>query len=701
MSSQADVKAIIDSIAQKDLAHAIGVYAYLRYVIPSAIISTLRAAFGDDVAWRIKSEIDEAFKVVRLEFTDRGPLSDYVYAKYIRPRIGEESRRRLAGASEEDRKVLAAASALILAALEGKRLQPYFIHVSGNEGGVIDITLVDIDWLYRATLAVVQSEAPDARVTFSKYLLGISYESFTASHNYYVLALFPDSLDLVKELAAELPKYAYVPDRQALTQIIKDLFKEKGKLKASVLRIVEGEATEASSSSRYDLSSLSFYFNFIKYFYEMLTIDKVCEEAYIKGVLWRCYPNPLIYEDLHEVFNAVYGDELERFKSKVLEALEALGSAEVACEGRTCVLEGPGVRPAAIYVDPLASEPYFAVSKKVPANAVKVVVEGVVPRDPDLLATLVQSNPELRDALWAFLDEEAGTLHVLGPTYRPDVHADVLKALAASFRVDFLGPASKEALQAVQQAKATVQQAQALTTAAPAAAIQQPAMSAQSLPAQAPAAIVTAQPPVAPPAVQAALAQPRFAACSPERLEMLKAKFEERSGKIIDILEIVAAAALEDLGFNVQVDLKLSAKDGGDVEADVWASKNIANVGTYLVYVSCKNLSDPVNSDVVENEIGRIERLATVPHAKVLVVSYMSGAARQAAARSGFLVVELGEKVTEDNAARACERVREQLGRVFAGAPPAPQDLAARIYGLAEELKKLADELSRLPQAPR
>jgi hypothetical protein len=54
-----------------------------------------------------------------------------------------------------------------------------------------------------------------------------------------------------------------------------------------------------------------------------------------------------------------------------------------------------------------------------------------------------------------------------------------------------------------------------------------------------------------------------------------------------EVLESIVAEALKDLGFNVRTNAKLLAK-GGEVEADVWALKNIGD-SQFRVYVSCKN----------------------------------------------------------------------------------------------------------------
>ena len=677
MSLRSDALAAIGRVAGRDLAHALGVYTYLRHVangaeekVASYVVGykrddSLSAAFGEEVARGVWKEVRDLGKYLggRLLQVDLEALSDHVYATYVAPRIKEEAQRRLAGASEDDRRVLAAASAVLLAALAGRRLGSGInIKVSRDGRGAIRAEVVGketSDHLSEAVSILLESSVDKVVDLFARYLLGIKVKQEWG----YVLETFPDTAPIVESLAAELPRFVAVPDRSALERLTRELLAERDKLRASVLKELLPGTRQGSPKN-----SL-----FLTYFYALMLSNlvqwrkanedmrlswsrfDVCWAANVKGVVKNCSVNPLAYEDLAQVFVAHYGAELERFRSKVLEALKALGPGRAACEGHACVIEKAGDRPVVVYVDPLVSYPVVG---RAPENAVYVAVEGALPKDHWVLLSYLREDSFVSKFLWAFLDEETNTIYVLGPTYRHRDHSNVLRALAASFKVEFLGEAPEEAL----------------------SALSQPVVIELGGGGQAP-------PPQVPPQAQQAPTAPTYAACSPEGLKA-------RRGR--DLLEDVVAAVLEDLGFRVQVDAKLRGKDGGDVEVDVWASKNITNASTYLVYASCKNLSGPMGSDVVENEIGRVERLAVAPHTKVLVVSYISDAARQAAARSGFLVVEVGEKVAEDNAARACERVREQLGRAFAGPPPAPQHLAARVYGLAEELRRLADELSRL-----
>ena len=108
MSSQADVHAAVDRVASKGLAYALGLYIYFELMgRPRATL--LSQAFGMDVASSVLGEIEatvgELLKGGRLEADDYQRMANYVYRKYVAATLAQEAGRRLASASEEDRKI--------------------------------------------------------------------------------------------------------------------------------------------------------------------------------------------------------------------------------------------------------------------------------------------------------------------------------------------------------------------------------------------------------------------------------------------------------------------------------------------------------------------------------------------------------------------------------------------------------------------
>jgi hypothetical protein len=77
--------------------------------------------------------------------------------------------------------------------------------------------------------------------------------------------------------------------------------------------------------------------------------------------------------------------------------------------------------------------------------------------------------------------------------------------------------------------------------------------------------------------------------------------------------------------------------------------------------VSCKNREKPVGADAIHQEAGRVSSLREEPDLKVIVAPSFSEGAKAAARVKGFELVELGVKVTEENAHEAFDILRERF----------------------------------------
>jgi len=161
-----------------------------------------------------------------------------------------------------------------------------------------------------------------------------------------------------------------------------------------------------------------------------------------------------------------------------------------------------------------------------------------------------------------------------------------------------------------------------------------------------------------------------------------------------EILETIVTKVFESFGFKVQVNAPLPAR-GGSIEVDVWASKEIGNA-LFTVYVSCKNWDRDVDRHVLDHEFGRILQLYRLPHLRILVVKSLSDPARKLALDNGFIVIELGEKATSQNAQEVYNIVYNKLKETFLGlALPILQSLSTKIVSLADEIKKIGYELGK------
>jgi hypothetical protein len=131
-----------------------------------------------------------------------------------------------------------------------------------------------------------------------------------------------------------------------------------------------------------------------------------------------------------------------------------------------------------------------------------------------------------------------------------------------------------------------------------------------------------------------------------------------------DLLEATVASVLKDLGFSVKVGIREPTTKGTEIQIDVWGEKNIRNT-KFIVYASCKNLDDPVKIDVIREEKGRIDIMKTAPHLKIIVAKSLTDEAKKEGEFYGFLVIELGEKIDENNAEKAYLKVYEILSKLF------------------------------------
>jgi len=163
-----------------------------------------------------------------------------------------------------------------------------------------------------------------------------------------------------------------------------------------------------------------------------------------------------------------------------------------------------------------------------------------------------------------------------------------------------------------------------------------------------------------------------------------------------DILEAVVAAVLQDLGFKVEVDSQVKSKDGSTREVDVWALKTVSEVD-FSVYVSCKNLNNDIGTPIIDQEAGRVDQLQKAPNMKFIVASKFIDQAKKAAIANGFIPIEIGFKVDENNAIDAYKKIYGVMNGVFTTiAPKRLQQLAESILKVTEELRKVSNELGKL-----
>jgi hypothetical protein len=276
----------------------------------------------------------------------------------------------------------------------------------------------------------------------------------------------------------------------------------------------------------------------------------------------------------------------------------------------------------------------------VPSGSVWVMVVQGMPSQ-SILEYLEECSklPEWEEVLWLFI--EGDKVAVASNTYRDEDHRELLEILGRSFNLTFIGPTPKGV---------------ALT--------QKP---------------IT----VAPPAQSQVVVERRL----DSELPSVRPSRE--------VLEGVVARVLRDLGFSVQTNVRLPAR-GGEVEVDVWAFKSVGG-SQFRVYVSCKNWDRDVDRHVVDQEFGRILQLDYMPHLRVLVVRSLTEPARKAALDDGFIVIELGRKAEAENSREVYEIVYKAFNELFTAiAPPRLREIAEKLAGIREDLRRVEEEITRL-----
>jgi hypothetical protein len=162
-----------------------------------------------------------------------------------------------------------------------------------------------------------------------------------------------------------------------------------------------------------------------------------------------------------------------------------------------------------------------------------------------------------------------------------------------------------------------------------------------------------------------------------------------------NILIDVVASALEDLGFVVKTEHVVLEKEiiSGRLQkqqftADVLGVKIVDDL-KFTVYASCYNRNIPVGVNEVKYEYGVIRDMRFIPNVRILVANSFLEDAKKKAIEDGFVVIELGEMITESNVDKAYLKVYKKLNKLFTEVSPKwMQDFIENIKKLTDEIKK-------------
>jgi len=162
-----------------------------------------------------------------------------------------------------------------------------------------------------------------------------------------------------------------------------------------------------------------------------------------------------------------------------------------------------------------------------------------------------------------------------------------------------------------------------------------------------------------------------------------------------NILIDVVASVLEDLGFVVKTEHVVLEKEiisgrlqKQQITADVLGVKIVDDL-KFTVYASCYNRNIPVGVNEVKDEYGVIRDMRFIPNVRILVANSFSEDAKKEAIEHGFVVIQLGEVVSESNVDKAYLKVYEKLNKLFTEVSPKwMQDFVENIKKLTDEIKK-------------
>jgi len=423
-----DVKATVDELVRKGPAYIVGLYVYFyspHEYLHRNLVATLEPAYGASIASEVYSELEESFggvdmqtkvKIESREMSLEEYLKKYILEKHVVKAVLEEVEGRLNKISEEERKALSVACAIVNV-LKNSGYPVLSVSYPLFASDFMSVSSTDEEYFSKVVSSVLGVEVPNIRALFYKYLLGFQADWSSRAHNYYVMKIYPFVASYIESLALKAPNYVKILDRFSIKSKLDELYLRGEFLKLAVIK--------RSLSIREPSEFLS-YFSGKPY-------EQLCKEAFIEGIISDCFVNPLVQghvkealEDLHE--RAL--NELIRLFNSILE--KAGYSSSGYGDSRTYTKTS--AKTIRILFQPWPEDvlPSSLRSEKADVNA--IVIQGA-PSQRFLQYIQALGSEEV---LWLFIDRER--LVVASNTYRSEVHEELLKILGSSLLIEFMSP---------------------------------------------------------------------------------------------------------------------------------------------------------------------------------------------------------------------------------------------------------------------
>ena len=426
------VRGIIDGFISKGVTYVVGLYSYLCSPETYSIISTLEPAFGRTVAEKVSSEITEAFKGISLytkvKIGDSNVdlidyLRKYILNEHAYQGLLEEIGKRFNSMSNDERKILSIASAIINSV---KDKDYPALYVRKDEYG-LSVDSMDHDPFSDVVSSILGFEI-NFRPLFYKYLLGFRCDQESRRHTHYSLRIYPFAEPYIERLASEARNYVKIPDKSEVEGRLSELYRGGDFLKLSLIFHV---------SAPYDNWWI---LRFLMHFSGVPDERMLCNSAVIEGIYINCFVNPLVYGYVKNAIETIYKNALNELMRTFRGIFEKAGYNSL-CTDNCCAFTKDSASPVFMCFSPwpdpnVSSEASFRCT--VPGCVSAAVVQGMP-------SQLILKYFEDRDerALWLFTHKNRAV--VIPTTYKEDSHREVIDVLrSGGFSVEFLGSVTKE-----------------------------------------------------------------------------------------------------------------------------------------------------------------------------------------------------------------------------------------------------------------